>query len=326
MTTANIVRPNCTENFTTLPNFLFDFNRNFENLKPRDSCVLNYLLTKPATWKLRTKDIANALNICERTVCKALKKLQNLGIARYERKSSGRTNWFVALPETAATSIKSPYSKKSDGILPDGKINAALTNNEESLVKTEQSLTKKEKTTDDVAEIYFENCRPEIAEMPMPAVVESMQYSEIEVDIAEFNPQQKIIAQKSLAKVPVATQLIILMMLKVALSKGGVKSPLAYLNALINKAIAGELDITRIAELQKQTAKPLSREEVIRQLFVQHGEQIKLDLSKADSILIKGIGVISKFEFEKLGLIENATKTSGIHAKAQFFKEAKDLL
>jgi len=127
MTTANIVRPTCTENFTVLPNFLFDFNRHFEDLKPRDSCVLNYLLTKPATWKLRTKDIANALNICERTAYKALKKLQDLEFARYERESSGHTNWFIALPETASTPPKSPYSKKSDGILPDGKIDHVLT-------------------------------------------------------------------------------------------------------------------------------------------------------------------------------------------------------
>ncbi|MDD5229032.1 MAG: hypothetical protein PHD53_09520 [Methylococcales bacterium] len=52
MTTANIVRPICTENFTPLPNFLFDFNRNFENLKPRDSAVLNYLLTKTSDMKI----------------------------------------------------------------------------------------------------------------------------------------------------------------------------------------------------------------------------------------------------------------------------------
>ncbi len=46
MTTANITRPICAENFTTLPNFLFDFNRNFDNLKPRDSAILN---SKPLT-------------------------------------------------------------------------------------------------------------------------------------------------------------------------------------------------------------------------------------------------------------------------------------
>jgi Fe2+ or Zn2+ uptake regulation protein len=302
MTTANIVRPICTENFTSLPNFLFDFNRHFENLKPRDSAVLNYLLTKPATWKLRAQDIANAINLCVRTVYKALEKLQELGIARYERRSSGVTDWFICVHKMPQHPVNSAYSKKSHGKKSHGKTCHVLTKNEESLVKTEQSLTKKEKTTDDF-----------------------VRYSEIEVDIAEFNPQQKIIAQKSLAKVPVATQLIILMMLKVALSKGGVKSPLAYLNALINKSIEGELDINRIAELQKQTAKPLSREEVIRQLFARHGEQIKLDLSKADSILIKGIGVISKFEFEKLGLIEIATRTSEPQAKANFFKTAKDL-
>ncbi|MDD5228091.1 MAG: hypothetical protein PHD53_04750 [Methylococcales bacterium] len=244
MTTANIVRPICTENFTTLPNFLFDFNRNFENLKPRDSAVLNYLLTKPTTWKLRAQDIANAVNLCVRTVYKALETLQNLGIARYERKSSGFTDWFICVSDVAQNPVKSAHGKKSHG-----KICHALTSTEESLVKIEQSVTKKEKTTDDVATVFAENRYSEIATTPISTIVEPIRYSEIEIDIAEFNPQQKVIAQKSLSKIPLATQLIILMMLKVALKKGSIKSPLAYLNALINKSSAGELDTSRLADL-----------------------------------------------------------------------------
>jgi hypothetical protein len=325
MTTANIVRPICAENFTTLPNFLFDFNRNFDDLKPRDSAALNYLLTKPPMWKLRAQDIATAINVCERTAYKALRKLQDVGFARYERESSGRTNWFIAVPESVAKPAKSPHRKKSDGILPDGKNVAALTKNEESLVKTEQSVTKKEKTTDDVAEISVEKFSPEIAETVIPVSVAPIHYSEIAVDIAEFTPQQKIIAQKSLSKVALATQLVILMMLKVALSKGAIKSPLAYLNSLINKAIAGELDVSRAAELKKQTAPPLSREAKIRNLFAEHGEKIKIELVANNSIFLKGEGSISKSEFEKLDLIKIVTKTGEPQTKAQFFKEAKEL-
>ena len=324
MTTANIVRPICAKNFTVLPNFLLDFNRHFENLKPRDSAVLNYLLTKPPMWKLRAQDIATAINVCERTAYKALRKLQDIGVARYERESSGRTNWFIVVREMPEKPAKSPHSKKSDGNLPDGKNAPALTKNEESLVKTEQSLTKKEKTTDDVLEILVEKFPPEIAETVIPVSGAPIHYSEINVDIAEFTPQQKIIAQKSLSKIPLATQLVILMMLKVALSKGGIKSPLAYLNSLINKAIAGELDLSRAAELNKQTAQPLSREAKIRKVFAEHGEKIKLDLSKLDSIFIKGIGIISKSECEKLDLIKIVTKTSEPQTKAQFFKEVKE--
>ncbi|MDD5229031.1 MAG: hypothetical protein PHD53_09515 [Methylococcales bacterium] len=251
--------------------------------------------------------------------------MQELGIARYERKSSGFTDWFICVHELPQHPVKPAHSKKSHGKKSRGKLCHALTSNEESLIKTEQSLTKKEKTTDDVTEIFVENRYSEIAPIPVPVVIEPIRYSEIEINIAEFNPQQRVIAQKSLAKVPVATQLIVLMMLKVALIKGSVKSPLAYLNALINKSIAGELDVTRVTELQKQTAKPLSREEVIRQLFAQHSEQIKIDLIKTDSIVVRGIGVISKFEFEKLGLIGNMTETSGLQTKAQFFKNVKEL-
>ncbi len=303
MTTANIVRPICTENFTTLPNSLFDFNRNFDDLKPRDSVVLNYLLTKPPMWKLRAQDIATAVNVCERTAYKALRKLQDIGFARYERESSGRTNWFITVSELAAKPAQSPHRKKSDGILPAGKNAAALTKNEESLVKNEQSVTKKEKTTDDVLEILVENFSPEIAKAIISVSVAPIHFSEIEIDIAELNPQQKIIAQKSLSKVTLATQWVILMMLKVALSKGGIKSPLAYLNSLINKAIAGELDISRTAELKKQTAKPIPRIEKIRRLFAKHGTGISLELKEKGFIFVQGEGSIYKAEFEKLGLI-----------------------
>ena len=44
MNTANIIRPQVTDNFTDLPNELLGFGRNIQGLKPRDSSVLNYLL------------------------------------------------------------------------------------------------------------------------------------------------------------------------------------------------------------------------------------------------------------------------------------------
>jgi DNA-binding transcriptional regulator GbsR (MarR family) len=300
MTTANITRPICTENFTTLPNFLFDFNRYIKNLKPRDSAVLNYLLTKPATWKLRAQDIATAINVCERTVYKALRILQDLGFARYERESSGRTNWFIAIPDTVQIPVKSPHSKKSDGILPHGKIAPVLTKNEKSLENTEQSLTKKENTTTDVPKISPESTAVVAVET-------------VEIDIAEFTPQQKIIAQKSLSKVPSLTiQKMILMMLKIALTKSDVKSPLAYLNALINKSIAGELDMSHAVELQKQTTKPLSRNEKITRLFEKHRDKITIELLEKGFIFLDGEGSIFKSEFEKLGLITKVTNTMAV--------------
>ena len=127
-TEKNINRPVCTENFTALPNALFDFNRHYEqaNLKPRDSSVLNYLLSKPPYWKLRAKDIATGVNICERTAYKALMKLQKIGFARYTRETSGHTHWYVSVVDSGAVnnteSAIAANSKKSDGIIPQGKI------------------------------------------------------------------------------------------------------------------------------------------------------------------------------------------------------------
>ncbi len=282
MTIANIVRPTCTENFTVLPNFLFDFNRNFNGLKPRDSAILNYLLTKPATWKLRAGDIATAINVCERTVYKALRKLQDLGFARFIRKSSGFTDWFICVPDAAQIPAKSPHGKKSNVTKSHGKTCPVLTNTEKSLEKIEHSLTKIQKTT---------NGRVEF----------------VEIDIAEFNPQQKIIAQKSLSKIPTLTQQIVLIMLKAALTKGGIKSPLAYLNALINKAIVGKLDTTHVETMSAPNV--ISRDDKIRRLFAKHRDKITAELNANGFIFIDGEGSIYKSDFEKLGLIEKMTKT-----------------
>ena len=45
--TTNIIKPAVTTNFTVLPNQLLGFGRHVQGLKPRDSSVLNYLLSNP---------------------------------------------------------------------------------------------------------------------------------------------------------------------------------------------------------------------------------------------------------------------------------------
>ena len=67
LTTANILRPAVTTDFTALPNALFRYNRHYDGLKPRDSAVLNYLLSLPPQWKLRAGDIAHSVNIGKST-------------------------------------------------------------------------------------------------------------------------------------------------------------------------------------------------------------------------------------------------------------------
>ena len=170
-TEKNINRPVCTENFTALPNALFDFNRHYEqaNLKPRDSSVLNYLLSKPPYWKLRAKDIATGVNICERTAYKALMKLQKIGFARYTRETSGHTHWYVSVVDSGAVnnteSAIAANSKKSDGIIPQGKIDNEIKKSNFPL-KNKQSLKKILKTTTN-SEIFEEKISEFEVEKPI---------------------------------------------------------------------------------------------------------------------------------------------------------------
>ena len=94
-----------------------------------------------------------------------------------------------------------------------------------------------------------------------------------------MDEKARLLAKKTLSKVnDTRLQSIVLMMLKTALQKGGVKSPLGYLNALIQKSQAGELDISAFAPQSAQHLPknaPLSdaerqrkRHEAICQIFV----------------------------------------------------------
>jgi hypothetical protein len=83
--------------FTALPNSLIHHGE--LGLKPRDASVLNYLLSKPASWNICPAAIANALYISVSTVRRALTYLVKLGIAGYSRFADGSTKWFVKLPD-----------------------------------------------------------------------------------------------------------------------------------------------------------------------------------------------------------------------------------
>jgi DNA-binding CsgD family transcriptional regulator len=111
MTTANIIRPEVTTNYTSLPNQLLGYGRYIKGLKPRDSAVLNYLLSKPPHWKIIAKEIGTALNISINTVYAALTVLQRLGIASYTRDRFGHTRWVVSIASTLYSPVIPPHTK-----------------------------------------------------------------------------------------------------------------------------------------------------------------------------------------------------------------------
>ena len=146
----------------------------------------------------------------------------------------------------------------------------------------------------------------------------------------QLNPKERIIAKKALAKVPDATQFIIVSMLKAALLKGGVKSPMGYLNALVNKSITGELDITafttdKISIPANDIERQALRETKIRRVFDKHQNKIKTDLIAQGYVSIDGLGPVSKSEFENLGLIDKAPRTINSGGKSLSLSELMDI-
>jgi Fe2+ or Zn2+ uptake regulation protein len=338
LTTANILRPAVTTDFTALPNALFRYNRHYSGLKPRDSAVLNYLLSLPPQWKLRASDIANAVNIGKSTVYTALRRLQDLGFASYTRDKTGETFWRISVPDTPASPAISPRVKKPHVVF-------------EHVLETNNLLQNNQKTTNDVVDFRQNECH-----ITDNAMLEKITLGKLTIEqissfqtatsavlsdhiiqtqrkesadlldselqsVTELDEKSRILAKKTLSKIDdTNTQSIVLMMLKAALQKGGVKSPLGYLNALIHKSQAGELDISSFDPQSAQNSTmnaPLSdferqakRSEVIGHVFSKHTHKVKEDLNKQGYIFIERVGVVSKSEFETLGLIEKAPRTA----------------
>jgi DNA-binding CsgD family transcriptional regulator len=290
MNTANIIRPQVTDNFTALPNQLLGFGRNIQGLKPRDSSVLNYLLSKPLHWKVRANDIARGVNISINTVYAALTKLQKLGIASFTRDKFGYTHWVISLHTTLSTPVSTPHTKK-----PREEFCDVLTNNNllEINKKTTASRVNLEKKEEALTATIADN-RTIHSELVDESLVLPEQLSEIEKQVAK-----KSIKKANLDSV---TYSVILMALKTALSSGNVRSPVAYLNGLINKAKDGSLDVSQYNENKAQKA-PINRGEEITQLFARHEEKIRLDIVTNGFIKTHSLGYVNYDEVKKLGLI-----------------------
>jgi hypothetical protein len=156
--------------------------------------------------------------------------------------------------------------------------------------------------------------------------------------VTELDEKARILTKKTLSKVEdTRTQSIVLMMLKAALQKGGIKSPLGYLNALIQKSEKGELDISHFDPQSAQNSPvnaPLSdserqikRSEVICHVFSKHAQKVKEDLNTQGYIFIERVGVVSKSEFETLGLIEKAPRTAKASLKEMMeLAEAQEIM
>jgi hypothetical protein len=300
----NITRPTVTENYTTLPNELFDFGRSIHHsnvkLKPRDSSVLNYLLSKPPHWKIIAADIAKAVNISLNTVYRALTVLQKLGVVSYTRDKFGYTRWLVSVSQTLYRPVTAPHNQK-----PRVENECDLINNE-SLEKnktTTSCVSFEEKSLDidlvnttESNEIVVETRNQLIKEIELPLELVS-HLSEIE----------QVLAKKTIRKSQVdnSTYNLILMALKLALSTGNVRSPIAYLNSLISKAKNGSLHVHNSNNANSSNKSFRQREQVIKDLVVRYGDQMLSDIVYRGFISNETLGYVTYLELKDMGLISH---------------------
>jgi plasmid replication initiation protein len=212
---------------------------------------------------------------------------------KYERMVDFKNNVIdVAVGEISATSnIKVTYEqiKKGRNII---ALRFIYT------IKHDKTTTKAEPEPLDLSKL--ESNQSQQSEKPV-----------INFDFSQFNDKDKQLAKNALAKVPEATQRIILDMFKSALAKGGVKSPLHYLNSLVSKSLSGDLDTTAFDNVPTPSnhfEKQTRRADKIKQTFAKHTDEIKAKLADDGHIFIQGEGTVSKSEFEALGLIEKVSR------------------
>jgi predicted DNA-binding transcriptional regulator len=340
MKTTNIIRPEVTDNFTALPNQLLGYGRHIKGLKPRDSAVLNYLLSKPPHWKIIAKEITLALNISINTVYAALTVLQRLGIASYTRDKFGHTRWIVSIASNLYSPVIPPHTK-----IPHQEICEVLENNDKSeiIIKTTtRCVSEGDLGAADTPSDYINE--PQIAPAELigksvlvPLEIEKIAEPEIinetsvvietvetttaveivvetpvadtpaEIELPEqLTEVEKLVAKKSITKADLdtTTYAVIMLALKAALTTGVVRSPIAYLNGLINKAKEGTLDASNYNELQTKKCQ-LNRSDEIRNLFAKHGDAILLELVTNGAIHVKPLGLVQYDEVKKLGLVND---------------------
>jgi hypothetical protein len=193
--------------FTALPNLLIHHGE--LGLKPRDASVLNYLLSKPATWNICPSAISNALFISVSTVRRALTFLVKLGIAGYQRFSDGHTKWFVKLPDDLN---QKPQPQKPHGAIPQLE--------KSSVLETNNLSENNNKTTNNAVVV------------PLPDYINKTETVKSELGALDANLQATVLK----------------MLTSAMLCAGKVKNPTAYLIGLVRNASKGFSSIQAVKQ------------------------------------------------------------------------------
>ena len=209
--------------------------------------ALLYLLGKPKHWRLRINDIKKKLGCGTSKAYKVLAELRAKGFAVMVR-GQQKVEWFF-------------YSKP--------KSQPAETRAESQSVKFQRveicddldSIKKPES-------IENYNNPPDVPE-PIQRIEEQdvVVEKEVEVAVPHIPPQHQLPAKRSLSQLPPEQAQAVLVAFTLAISKGGIKSPIGYLMQLVKAAIDGTFSPVGVAggapvqSLDDRLAKERARQE-----------------------------------------------------------------
>lgn len=298
MNTQNIIRPVVAGNFTVLPNEILNFGRHIDGLKPRDSAVLNYLLSRPPHWKLRANDIARAINVSINTVYAALAKLRQLGFASFTRDKTGHTFWIISLHETLSSPVSAPRTNFPRQDFCDDLIN------NESLISNRKTTTGCVSSEDKPPLVDIINTTTSTTIVEKVQEISQIDIDELELPIelvSHLSEVEQVIAKKAIrkSKIDSSTYSLILLALKTALLTGNVRSPLAYLHSLIHKAKDGSFN----NNTNSSNKAPLTREQAIKDLMAKYGNKMLSDIVYRGFITNEQLGYVTYLELKEIGLV-----------------------
>lgn len=302
--------------FTTLPNALFECLT--YNLKPRDLAVLNYLLTKQTGWKVNVSNVARHCCICKNTVYAALKVLQKRGIAWWRRLKTGKTEWFIRLPELPTTPVVEPDTKKPHPKMPHPKFYGVLTNNKKETIIKKTTTELEPKNQPICEEIVVVPCEEKV--ITAEQATDSFKPVPDVTVLEKMDAEDKQAALNALKKVPdTTTQAALLFRLNKAITSGVIQqTALVYLYSLIGKAKNGSFDVRselivmkkaqQTTQAQASTPPKPPRDDkaerlaLLRKLVIKHPEAIT-KAKEQGCWHIGGYSIFIRKDFEEAGLI-----------------------
>jgi len=269
-----ITKTTHTTNYTVLSNaHLANSDLSGDALK-----ALNYLLSRPLTWKMRVTDLQRVLSRCRKTVYKILKQLRDHGYAVL-RRSYRKSEWFfseIPIPPQIHQPSTPPVESHSGNIYCGTKYH--YLGSKESFLVSKKNI-------------------------PQPPVVVSLEeeiQTEQEPLVLPDNLPTKHHkqAKASLSKIDVQQAALVLTVLSGALKKGGINNPIAYLHGLINASQAGTLT-EPAQEVKQKTGRDYDLEQKAREKAAANESKInnedwaaKMEAQYPDSF--KGLVVTAK--------------------------------